>query len=146
MSNNARELSGVKLRVRAALPSLRGQVVLVETDNKVTQAYINHLGGRSPFLNHCSGSMVDVLLGTNPPRRSSSTREGECPSRPTVSLEARPHRHPAQLESLQHDRREVRSTLGGSVRNSRQPAARPFRLMEAGPVGDRCRRLHVLAL
>ena len=25
--------------------------MLVETDNRVTQAYINHLGGRSPFLN-----------------------------------------------------------------------------------------------
>ena len=24
--------------------------MLVETDNKVAQAYINHLGGRSPFL------------------------------------------------------------------------------------------------
>ena len=48
---DARELSGVKLKVRAALPSLRGRVVLMETDNKVTQAYINHLGGRSPFLN-----------------------------------------------------------------------------------------------
>ena len=51
MSNNARELSGVKLRVKAALPSLRGQVVLVETDNKVTHAYIDHLGGRSLFFN-----------------------------------------------------------------------------------------------
>ena len=51
MSGNDRELSGVKLTVKAALPSLRGRVVLVETDNKVTQAYINHLGGRSPFLN-----------------------------------------------------------------------------------------------
>ena len=144
MSSDARELSGVKLTVKAALPSLRGRVVLVEIDNKVTQAYINHLGGRSPFLNHCSGSMVDVLLGTNPPRRSPSTREGECPSRPTVSLEARPHRHPAQPEGLQHDRPKVRATLSGSLRNSGQPAARPFCLMEAGSVGD-CRRcLHVL--
>ena len=25
--------------------------MLVETDNKVTRAYINHLGSRSPFLN-----------------------------------------------------------------------------------------------
>ena len=33
------------------LKHFRYRVVLVETDNKVTQAYVNHLGGRSPFLN-----------------------------------------------------------------------------------------------
>ena len=92
---------------------------------------------------HCSGCVVDVLPDTDPPRRSPSTQEGERPSRPTVSLKARPHRHPAQPEGLQHDRQKVRATLGGSFRNSGQPAARPFRLMEAGPVGDRRRRLHV---
>ena len=73
--------------------------------------------------------MVDVLPHTNPPRRSPSTQEGECPSRPTVSLEARPHRHPAQSDGLQHDRPEVRATLSGSLRNSGQPAARPLRLI-----------------
>ena len=36
MSSNARELSGVKLIVRAAVPSLQGRVVLVKTDDKVT--------------------------------------------------------------------------------------------------------------
>ena len=51
MSSNARELSGVLLTVQAALSKLRGKQVLVETDNKATQAYINHLGGRSRFLN-----------------------------------------------------------------------------------------------
>ena len=51
MSSNARELSGVKLTVKAGLEHFRNRVVLVETDNKVTQAYINHLGGRSLFLN-----------------------------------------------------------------------------------------------
>ena len=50
MSSNARELSGVLLTVQAALPSLRGKQVLVETDNKATQAYVNHLGGRSRLL------------------------------------------------------------------------------------------------
>ena len=50
MSSNARELSGVLLTVQAALSKLRGKQVLVETDNKATQAYINHLGGRSCFL------------------------------------------------------------------------------------------------
>ena len=49
MSSNARELSGVKLTVKAGLEHFRNRVVLVETDNKVTQAYINHLGGRSLF-------------------------------------------------------------------------------------------------
>ena len=50
MSSNARELSGVLLTVQAALSALRNKQVLVETDNKTTQAYINHLGGRSRFL------------------------------------------------------------------------------------------------
>ena len=51
MSSNAIELSEALLTVQAALPALRNKQVLVETDNKVTQAYINHLGGRSRFLN-----------------------------------------------------------------------------------------------
>ena len=51
MSSNARELSGVKLTIKAGLEHFRNRVVLVETDNKVTQAYINHFGGRSVFLN-----------------------------------------------------------------------------------------------
>ena len=51
MSSNARELSGVKLTIKAGLEHFRNWVVLVETDNKVIQAYVNHLGGRSPFLN-----------------------------------------------------------------------------------------------
>ena len=66
-------------------------------------------------------------------------------SEPTIVLEARPHRHPAQPNGLQHDRPEVRATLGGSLRHSGQSAARLFRLMEAGPVGNRRRCLHVLA-
>ena len=51
MSGNARELSGVKLTIKAGLEHFHNRVVPVETDSKVTQAYINHLGGRSPFLN-----------------------------------------------------------------------------------------------
>ena len=42
MSSNARELSGVKLTIKAGLEHFRNRVVLVETDNKVTQAYVNH--------------------------------------------------------------------------------------------------------
>ena len=57
MSSNARELSGVKLMVKARLEHFRTQVVLVETDNKVTQAYINHFGGRSVFLNSIAGDL-----------------------------------------------------------------------------------------
>ena len=51
MSSNARELSGVKLTIKAGLEHFRNRVVLVKTDNKVTQAYVNHLGGQSPFSN-----------------------------------------------------------------------------------------------
>ena len=51
MSSNAQDLSGVKLTIQAGLKHFHNQVVLIETDNKVTQAYINHLGGHSIFLN-----------------------------------------------------------------------------------------------
>ena len=51
MTSDARELSGVKLNCKAGLEHFSSRVVLVETDNKVTQAYINHSGGRSVFSN-----------------------------------------------------------------------------------------------
>ena len=57
MSSNARELSGVYLTVKAAVTHLRGKIVLVETDNIVTMAYINHLGGRSRFLNNIARNL-----------------------------------------------------------------------------------------
>ena len=50
MSSSARELSGVKLTVKAGLEHLCNRVVLVKTDSKVTQAYIDHFGGRSVFF------------------------------------------------------------------------------------------------
>ena len=49
-SSNWRELTAVSLTLRAAAPQLRNQVLLIETDNLVTKAYINHLGGRKPVL------------------------------------------------------------------------------------------------
>ena len=52
MSSNTRELSVVLLTVQAALPALRNKHVLVETDNITTRTYVNHLGGRSRFLNN----------------------------------------------------------------------------------------------
>ena len=51
MLSAAQELSGIKLTVKAGLGHFRNRVVLVEIDNKVTQAYIDHLGGRSLLLN-----------------------------------------------------------------------------------------------
>ena len=65
MSSNARELSGVLLTVQAALPSLRGKQVLVETDNKATQAYVNHLGGRSRFLNSIARRLWTMCYSNN---------------------------------------------------------------------------------
>ena len=54
MSSNAWELSGVKLTVKAGLEHFRNRVVLVETDNKATQAYIIHFGGPLRLLEqHC---------------------------------------------------------------------------------------------
>ena len=65
MSSNARELSGVLLTVQAALPSLRGKQVLVETDNKATQAYVNHLGGRSRFLSSIARRLWTMCYSNN---------------------------------------------------------------------------------
>ena len=50
MSSNSRELHAVLYSVMAAAPRLRNSVVLMETDNSTTMAYVNHLGGRSRFL------------------------------------------------------------------------------------------------
>ena len=50
-SSNWRELTAVSHTLRAAAPMLRNTVVLIETDNIVTKAYINHMGGRKPILN-----------------------------------------------------------------------------------------------
>ena len=49
-SSNWRELTAVSLTLRAAASRLRNQVLLIETDNLVTKAYINHLGGRKPVF------------------------------------------------------------------------------------------------
>ena len=62
-SNNARELSGLLLTVQAALPSLRNKQVLVETDNKTTPAFINHLGGRSRLLNGIARRLWSMAYG-----------------------------------------------------------------------------------
>ena len=50
MSSNSRELHAVLYSTMAAAPRLKNSVVLVETDNSTTMAYVNHLGGRSRFL------------------------------------------------------------------------------------------------
>ena len=50
MSSNSRELHAVLYSAMAAAPRLKHSVVLVETDNSTTMAYVNHLGGRSRFL------------------------------------------------------------------------------------------------
>ena len=50
MSFNSRELHAVLYSTMAAAPRLKNSVVLVETDNSTTMAYVNHLGGRSRFL------------------------------------------------------------------------------------------------
>ena len=50
MSSNSRVLHAVLYSTMAAAPRLKNSVVLVETDNSTTMAYVNHLGGRSRFL------------------------------------------------------------------------------------------------
>ena len=64
ISSNARELSGVLLTAQAASSALRGKQVLVETDNIITQAYVNHLGCGSPFLNNICQKLWSLCLHT----------------------------------------------------------------------------------
>ena len=49
-SSNWRELTAVLLTLQSAAQALKGRVILVETDNNTTKAYINHMGGRSRVL------------------------------------------------------------------------------------------------
>ena len=50
MSDDPEELSSAKPMNEAGLEHFCDKAVLVETDDEVTQAYINHLEGRSMFL------------------------------------------------------------------------------------------------
>ena len=50
MSNDARELFGVKMTVKASREHFSSSLVLVKTNDKVTQAYINHLRDCLVFL------------------------------------------------------------------------------------------------
>ena len=67
-SSNWRELTAVSLSIRAAAPLLRNQVLLIETDNVVTKACINHLGGRKPVLSAIVRSIWAIChrLGIQP--------------------------------------------------------------------------------
>ena len=49
-SSNWRELSAVLLTIQSAAQMFHGRVVLVETDNNTTKAYLNDMGGRSRVL------------------------------------------------------------------------------------------------
>ena len=49
-SSNWQELTAVLLSLKSSAPQLRQKVVLVETDNSATKAYINHMGGRAIML------------------------------------------------------------------------------------------------
>ena len=60
MSSNSRELHAVLYSTMAAAPRLRNLVVLVETDNSTTMAYVNHLGGRSRFLSAAAHRLWSV--------------------------------------------------------------------------------------
>ena len=49
-SSSSRELTAVALSPNSSAPIMRNKVVLVETDNNLTKAYINHMGGRTIML------------------------------------------------------------------------------------------------
>ena len=49
-SSNWRELTAVCFTLQAAAPRFRNKVLLIETDNNTTKAYLNHMGGRSRVL------------------------------------------------------------------------------------------------
>ena len=60
MSSNSREWHAVLYSMMAAAPRLHNTVVLCETDNLTTMAYVNHLGGRSRFLSAVAHRLWNV--------------------------------------------------------------------------------------
>ena len=68
MSGIAWELLRVKLTIEAGLKHFRSGVVPVLTNNELSQAYIDHLGGRSMFLSNITEDLwsmyyqVHILL------------------------------------------------------------------------------------
>ena len=85
MSNDAWELSGVELTLKACLQHFHSRVVLVKTD-KVTQACIICFGGRAVFLSSIAWDLRFMCYsGTHcspPPGRS------HCSSESAIALES----------------------------------------------------------
>ena len=56
-SSNWRELTAVDFTLKSAAHQFQNKVLLIETDNNTTKAYINHMGGRSRVLSAIAHSL-----------------------------------------------------------------------------------------
>ena len=115
----------------------------METDKKVTRAYINHLGGRSLFLNSiaqdlwsmCYQAQILLVVVHRPGKVKVRTDRLSHWKKDRTDIQ--------QPRSLLPDRPTVWPTLGRPLRYLGQHSAQPLHVLEAGPIGDRRRYLHV---
>ena len=143
MSSNGRELKAVLLSVKAASAQLSGTRVLVETDNKTTMAYINHMGGRSRFLHsmarelwlHCHKHSIWLQAVHRPGKvtaGSAQARQGKHQGRSTVPMEKGSHRCLTPPSFFSAGGAAVRSPLSGPFCYQGQQASAKVCLLEAG--------------
>ena len=117
MSTNTRELSGLKLAVKAGPKHFRNRMVLVKTDNKATQAYINHLGDRSVFLS----SIAQETFGSCAIEHTSYLLHSIGQARSMCELIVSPTRStmtPTSVSSRRSLRSSVQPALSGPICNS----------------------------
>ena len=88
-SINHRELLAVLLALQGFLPSLRGRVVAVFSDNTTALAYLKEQGGtRSATLNTVARSLLRFCEDSNSAAFSVHPRQDECPRRLSESQES----------------------------------------------------------
>ena len=134
--------------MQAALPSLRGKLVLVETDNKATRAYVNRESpGWSVSLpqQHRPSTVEDVLQQQHPPLGGTPSRKGQPKGRSLIKMAKGSLGYSAPSRLLSEGSRSFRSSLCGRLRHKTQSAAPKIRLVEARSGVNRDGCLHVPA-
>ena len=140
ISSNGCELTAVLFSAMAAAGHLTNRVVLVETDNITTKAYISHIRGRNRYLSAIAHRLLHVahwngihLLAVHCPGGHQST----CQQ--ARSMEVRLHRPQARPCSLPPGRPSLWSALRRSLCQPAQHTAAPLCLM-ASSARSRSRR------
>ena len=110
MSSNARELSGVLLTVQAALPSLRGKLVLVE--GQQGHSGLRESPGWSVSLpqKHRPSTVDNVLQQQHPPLGGAPSRQGQPKGRSVIEMAAGSLGYSPSSRLLSEGARALRST------------------------------------